>query len=494
MAKIELKREPKLTAKYASFPYQHEAFVAIRDLEYGAILHEQGLGKTKIAIDLLLYWLQEKVVDTVVIAVKKSLVSNWLEELESHSSIKPRVLSSNRRENFYILNSPVRLILVNYEVIKAERERFCLFCKTRDVGIILDEATKIKNPGAEVTQAFFELAPLFKRRIIMTGTPVSNRPYDIWAPVWFLDQGESLGNNYAAFVRETNLDNDLYEDIDRQYALGRRLDDIFDRISAFSVRETKNSGVISLPDKLIETVTSYWETRQREIYDQIRQELRLVVLKDGKPTEDLSENVLKRLLRLVQVASNPRLIDAGYTLEPGKLEDLHELLSTISLKGEKTIVWTIFNENIKWLAQELISYKPAQIFGKMDMAQRDANIARFKTDPETRVLLATPGAGKEGLTLTVANHAIFYDRGFSLDDYLQAQDRVHRISQTRTCHIYNLVMQGSIDEWIDQLLAAKHIAAQLAQGDIDINTFREKMSYAYGELLREILEEGSGRT
>lgn len=491
MGKIELKREPNLNTKHSSFPYQHEAFVAIKELEYAAIFHEQGLGKTKIAIDLLLYWLQEHVVDTVVIAVKKNLITNWLEELETHSWIKPRVLSSNRRENFYIFNSPVRLILVNFEVVKAEHERFRLFCKTRDVAIILDEATKIKNPAAEVTQAFFDLSPLFKRRIIMTGTPVANRPYDIWAPIWFLDHGNSLGNNFTEFKRIMDLDNDLFEDSDRQRILEQQLESIFKRLSAFSVRETKKSGVISLPEKFIESVTCYWEPRQQELYEQIRRELRLVVLKNGRPTEDISENVLKRLLRLVQVASNPRLVDAGYGREPGKLETLRELLATITTKGEKAIIWTAFNENIKWLAKELLPYKPASVFGKMDMTQRDANIARFKTDPETRILLATPGAAKEGLTLTIANHAIFYDRGFSLDDYLQAQDRVHRISQTRTCHVYNLIMKDSIDEWIDLLLAAKHNAAQLTQGDIDLGAFREQMSYSYGELLREILDEGS---
>ena len=77
--------------------------------------------------------------------------------------------------------------------------------------------------------------------------------------------------------------------------------------------------------------------------------------------------------------------------------------------------------------------------------------------------MATPAAAKEGLTLTVANHAVFYDRSFSLDDYLQAQDRIHRISQSRPCFITNLTARNTIDEWVDVLLAAKHLAAQLGQ-------------------------------
>ena len=82
------------------------------------------------------------------------------------------------------------------------------------------------------------------------------------------------------------------------------------------------------------------------------------------------------------------------------------------------------------------------------------------------------GVAKEGLTLTVANHAIFYDRGFGLDDYLQAQDRIHRISQDKECFVHNLTASDTIDEWVDALLTAKHRAAQLAQGDIGRDEFR----------------------
>ena len=96
-------------------------------------------------------------------------------------------------------------------------------------------------------------------------------------------------------------------------------------------------------------------------------------------------------------------------------------------------------------------------------------------------------AGHQGLTLTVANHVIFFDRGFSLDDYLQAQDRIHRVSQLKTCYVYNLVMRDSIDGWVDVLLQAKRLAAQLAQGDISADYYRSQMSYSYGDIVREIL-------
>ena len=85
MQKLTLKREPDLTLKHAAFAYQLEAVEAVKDLEYAAIFHEQGLGKTKVAIDLVVYWLSHRLLDTALIVVKKGLLNNWQNELASHS-------------------------------------------------------------------------------------------------------------------------------------------------------------------------------------------------------------------------------------------------------------------------------------------------------------------------------------------------------------------------------------------------------------------------
>lgn len=127
------------------------------------------------------------------------------------------------------------------------------------------------------------------------------------------------------------------------------------------------------------------------------------------------------------------------------------------------------------------------INGDIDIDTRNARIQLFKTDPDTKVLVATPGSAKEGLTLTVANHAIFFDRSFSLDDYLQAQDRIHRISQSRSCFIWNLIATATVDEWVDTLISAKTFAAQLAQGDISLAEYRTHQSYDFGEAIRKVL-------
>jgi len=114
-------------------------------------------------------------------------------------------------------------------------------------------------------------------------------------------------------------------------------------------------------------------------------------------------------------------------------------------------------------------------------------ISKFRTDPDVDILITTPGVAREGLTLVEANHSVFFDRNFSLENYLQAQDRIYRISQKKECFIYKIIARNSIDEWVDALLAAKEIAARYAQGDISKEEYENEMSFDFAELLADVL-------
>jgi SNF2 family DNA or RNA helicase len=133
-----------------------------------------------------------------------------------------------------------------------------------------------------------------------------------------------------------------------------------------------------------------------------------------------------------------------------------------------------------------------RVHGKMNIEDRNRSIEHFKKSEDVKVLVATPAAAKEGLTLTVANHVIFYDREFSLDDYLQAQDRIHRITQEKVCHVYNLIMSDSVDEWVDALLKSKQTAAKLSQGDINLESYKLAMDYSFGDIIHAILYNDGG--
>ena len=488
MSNINYDIEYNLSAKHEAFPYQHEAFLEIKDKEYAAIFHEQGLGKTKIAIDLLLYWLDKRDIDTVLIVTKKTLVNNWCEEFKNHTNIIPKTIDNKHGCNYYVFNSTARVIVTNFETISGELERIKLFLNTRNVAIIIDESTKIKNPDAKLTQNFFEIAPLFKIRIIMTGTPVANRPYDIWSQIFFLDQGKSLGKNYDIFKKECDLSNDLESDIGQRNVFEKSVSAIFNKIKSFSVRETKNSGIISLPNKLYHDIYNGFEKRQNEMYEEVRSEMRILLKKGDKSILDESTDTIKRLLRLVQIASNPKLLDDSYQTISAKEVLLDKTINEIMERNEKVIVWSIFTGNIDQFCRKYKYLNACKITGKMNIDERNQSVADFKNG-KARVLFATPQSAKEGLTLTVANNAIFYDRGFNLDDYLQAQDRIHRISQQKDCNIYNLMIEKSIDVWVDVLLKAKQRAAYLAQGDITLAKYKSDADYSFARIIHEILKD-----
>lgn len=480
---FRLRRPPSFSAKHEAYAYQLDAVRAVQELPFSAVFHEQGLGKTKIAVDLILLWLEQDVVDTVFVVTKKTLVQNWVDELAAHSFVTPRVLSGNRRTNSIALNSPVLIYVMNYEVISTNLELIRMFLGTCRVAAILDESQKIKNPESQLTKSFHSLASQFERRVIMTGTPVANRPYDIWSQVKFLDNGEALGHSFSAF----KADMDLPAEPGQSASYGRKLAGVMAKIEGFSVRETKESSGIQLPSKTILTHLVRMQPRQLEIYNSYRDQMRYELSTPEGLFFDDAEVVLKRLLRLVQCASNPALVDADYKEKPAKLLKLHELIDTIAVDATKVIVWTSFVDNVEWLCRQLTVYAPAAVHGMRPVADRNAEIRKFKQDERCRILVATPGAAKEGLTLTVASQAIFFDRGFSLDDYLQAQDRIHRISQEFECSVHNLIVGESIDEWVDALLNAKHQAAQLTQGDVRISEFQQVFSANLRDALDRIL-------
>lgn len=488
---IVLRSEPRLDAKLAAFPYQEEAVDFVVQRDYSAIFHEQGLGKTKIAVDVILRWLRDKEVDTVLVVTKKSLIANWQREFKTHSHLRPMVLSESGKNNYVTFTTGTRLVLAHYEVAKKEEKRMAAWLRTRRVAIIMDEAAKIKNPDSALTEVYHRLAPLFAKRVIMTGTPVANRPYDVWSEVYFLDRGKTLGEDFSTFKAEHDF-KETYRHDDKAFSdYQTRLSAIGEKLKAISIRETKNGGRISLPDKEFIRLETAWEPEQRELYRQVCEQLRLVVTREGQLIEEDQEAILKRLLRLVQIASNPRLVDEAYMAEPGKLQPLLDLANDITKRGEKLIIWTAFNQNAEWLAKKLSHLGANALHGKLSMDRRNSVVQWFLANPEDRVLVATPGAAKEGLTLTVANHVVFYDRTYSLDDYLQAQDRIHRVSQTRTCYVYNMIMQDSVDEWIESLIEEKRLAALLTQGDIDQVEYSSRASLSFFDILKGILGSAS---
>jgi SNF2 family DNA or RNA helicase len=483
-----IRKQPNLVLKKNAFPFQQEAIDLIKDKEYFAIFHEQGLGKTKIAIDLIYHWINSDIIDSVIVVTKKSLISNWSEELEFHGNLNPIILSNNKITNYQKLSSPGFLYVCNYELLRNDLPRFMSFCKMRKVGIILDESTQIKTPSSKTSKALHELSTLCTRKIIMTGTPISNRPYDIWSQIYFLDSGQRLGSTFEDFKDSYDLGNDLNNNLGGQIIFKNNLKILNDKLKDCSLRETKETAGIQLPGKKFIAHEVSMDAKQYILYKKIQEELSAEVLKDGKIITEDVEVILKRLIRLVQISSNPKLVDENYTQTPPKLLACQKIIESALLDNSKVIIWTNFVQNVDEITNFFANEGAVGISGKFDINQRNSSIKSFRKDPQTKILVATPGVAKEGLTLVEANHAIFFDRNFSLENYLQAQDRIYRISQERDCFIYKLLSINSIDYWVDALLDAKEIAARYGQGDINEEEYDERMNFEFSEILSDILQ------
>jgi SWI/SNF-related matrix-associated actin-dependent regulator 1 of chromatin subfamily A len=438
--------------------HQEEGTRFLRENERAALFDEQGLGKSKQLIDAVAAEIAACTLGAGLIICPNGLKSNWALEVEKFSSLPFAVFGSGkdaRRVAFRSLRAA--FYIINYEAVASEIASLKALLKFKPIALVLDESHRIKTPEAKTTKAILTLRAHAARRYILTGTPVANKPEDLWSQMLFLDDGESLGASFEDFQRAYRSGSSGY----------RNIEQLRDRVSSKSLRRTK-SGALELPEKRYTRVPVALAVGQRSMYDSMRHELELWVQSlDGAEVLERGDVILARMVRLAQLASNPGLLDAAYSETPAKFRVLEELLERYMTRdpNQKVIVWSSFVGNIDRLQDRYFRWSPVVIHGDVTNDQRDAAVKAFRGDPQTRLLIANPAAAREGLTLTEASVAIYLDRTFNLVDYLQSQDRIHRISQTRECEIVLLIASNTVDEFIDFSLEQKHRLARFAQSD-----------------------------
>lgn len=438
-----------------ALPHQIEGTQFLRDREAAGLFDEQGLGKSKQLIDALVGEIADQAIDGALIVCPNILKATWKEEVQKHSALRTVIFGSGksaRKTGFRSLRGQV--FIINYEAVASELPSLRALLRFKRMALVLDESHRIKTPESKVTQAVLALKEDAARRFIMSGTPVANKPEDIWSQAFFLDGGAALGTTF--------------EEFQQHFKSGGKytgLEELRSRIAELALRRQK-AGTIELPPKTLVRVPVMLSGAQLSMYERMRDELALwVQTMDGEEVIRRGEDILTRLVRLAQLASNPALLDARYAQDPAKFLTLDALLADYLVEGEKVIVWTSFVGNIRSLRTRYTHYSPVCLHGEMSAEARDESVRAFKNDAGVRLLIANPAAAREGLTLTVATRAVYLDRTFNLVDFLQSQDRIHRISQTRSCEIVVLLAQNTIDEFIDYSLLQKHRVAQYAQGD-----------------------------
>lgn len=432
----------------------------MRENDRAALFDEQGLGKSKQLIDALTAEIKAHRLDGGLIVCPNGLKTNWAQEVEKFSSLPYAVFGSGRSARRMAFRSlKAAFYIINYEAVSSEIASLKALLRFKSIAIVLDESHRIKTPNAKTTKAVLELRAYAARRYLLTGTPVANKPDDLWSQMYFLDDGQSLGASFEGFQKSYRTGTEGY----------KTLDQLRERIATRSLRRTKD--VLDLPAKRYTRIPIELSGAQRVMYDCMRNEMELWVRSlDGEEILKRGDAILARIVHLAQLASNPGLVDPAYRETPGKFEAIDDLLGSYFARSEdqKIILWTSFVGNIETLRKRYDKWSPVVIHGDVSNEARDRAVRAFKSDSATRLLIANPAAAREGLTLTEANVAIYLDRTFNLVDYLQSQDRIHRISQSEVCEIVILVASETVDEFIDFSLEQKHRLARYVQSDIDL--------------------------
>jgi len=439
------------------FPFQRDGVEFLRERTAAGLFDDPGLGKTKQVIEVLNREVEAGALGGAVVICPNTLKTTWSEEIERHSTLRYAVFGAGRkarRDTFRSLRA--HFYIINYEAVAAELASLRALLRFKPMALVLDESHRIKTPDAKVTRAVLDLRRDAARRYILTGTPVANKPEDLWSQMYFLDDGSSLGATFDEFRAK-------YCSAGGGYV---RMEELKDRIASITLRR-KKEGNVDLPPKNFARVSVSLRGEQKRLYEAMRNELAVWVRSmTGEQVLTEAEGILARMVRLAQLASNPSLLDAGYHETPAKIEALDRLLTEyLNVPDEKLIVWTSFVGNISVLMKRYDQFRPVCLYGEMDGRARDRAIADFKRKKDVRIMVANPAAAREGLTLTVARFAVYLDRTFNLVDFLQSQDRIHRISQHKPCEIVLLIAERTVDEFIEFALAQKHRLAAFVQGD-----------------------------
>ncbi len=473
------KRPPKL------LPHQREGVDFLSGREAAGLFDDPGLGKTRQLIESIDGEISRGSIQAALVICPNTLKTTWGEEIEQYSNARYAIFGSGRkarRDGFRSLTAA--FYVINYEAVIAEMPSLRALLRFKRIALVLDESHRIKTPGTRITQAVHELRGEAARRFILTGTPVANKPEDLWSQIYFLDDGAALGGSF--------------EDFRAKYCAPRggyvSLDDVRQRLDHIALRR-KKTGTISLPPKTYTRLSVPLVGKQAELYQAMRDDMVIWVRSlSGEQVAKQGEAILARLVRLAQLASNPSLLDASYSEVPAKVAVLDRLLPEyLGPDDEKVIVWTSFVGNISALMTRYARFSPVCLHGEMDRKSRDRAVKAFRTDPSVRLLFANPAAAREGLTLTSARRAIYLDRTFNLVDYLQSQDRIHRISQKRSCEIVLLLARQTIDEFVDYSIAQKQRLAAYTQGDTD-KIEQADLMLQKPEILRALLSPSTSQT
>ncbi len=425
------------------------------EFSFGGILaDDMGLGKT-LQILSFLARKKENGAGNNLIVVPTSLIFNWENEIKKFCpTLSYLVYHSNGRQKDHLQFKDYDLVITSYGILTRDIK---LFQKHRFDYIVLDESQAIKNPASQRYKA----ACLLKgnNRLTMTGTPIENNTFDLYAQVSFVNPG--LLGTAAGFKKQ--FSNPI--DKDRNPLVAKELQKI---INPFIIRRTKEQVAKELPDKTEDVIYCTMESEQRKIYDAYRNKYRDYILKkiNADGIEKSKIYILEGLTKLRQICDSPQLIkDESYGNHSIKIAEIIRHIKT-KTANHKIIVFSQFVSMLNLieneLKAELISYE--YLDGSTNIKQRQKSVENFQTNESCRVFLISIKAGGTGLNLTAADYVYLMDPWWNPAVENQAIDRCYRIGQDKKVFAYRMICKDTIEDKIIQLQQKKkEVASELIQ-------------------------------
>jgi hypothetical protein len=443
---------PYQTSGYQWLNYLHE-------VQWGGILaDDMGLGKTLQTLCFLQYLKETKGQLKALVVCPTTLMFNWENEIKKFTPILTYYTHhGSLRAKDTLIKTKSDIIITTYGTLRSDIKQFI---EVPFDYVILDESQAIKNPSSKVTKAVCLLRA--KSRLCLSGTPLQNNTFDIYAQMNFLNPG-MLGS-MDHFKNEFAIPIDKFGEKEQKEHLRKLL-------YPFILRRTKEQVAKDLPEKQEMILFCEMGDEQRAIYDAYRNDFRDKILGvvEAQGIQRSQLSILQGLMKLRQICDSPAIMkdEEQYPNVSVKLEELGREI-TENIGNHKALVFSQFLGMLALIKDKLKELEvPFEYFdGSTSAGERERAINRFQNDDECRVFLISLKAGGVGLNLTAADYVYIVDPWWNPAVEQQAIDRTHRIGQTKNIFAYRMICKDTVEDKILQLQDRKRaLAADLITDD-----------------------------
>jgi len=464
--------------KFKTKPYAHQlkALEASWDKKCFAYFMEMGTGKSKVLIDNSAILYDHGKINGVLIVAPKGVYKNWYSsEIPTHlpDHIEKNVvlwqanITKQQQKNLNTLfktGTDLHILIMNVESLSTKKgvDFAYKFINSHETLMAVDESTTIKNPEAKRTKNIVELGKNAKYKRILTGSPVTKSPLDLYKQCEFLDPWLLDHTSWYTFrTRYAIMKNMSFNGRTFQKVVGyKNLGELSEKLKPFSNRVLKDD-CLDLPKKTFMKRIVQLTPDQFKVYEQMKKEA-LAIL-NGKMLT--TSNALTQLMRLQQITCGHFKSDDG-TVQEVKSNRIDELINVLNEIEGKVVIWAHWQSDVKQIIKALVDEFGSDCFvdyyGLTPQDERQKNIKRFQEDDKCRFFIGTPQTGGYGITLTAASNMIYYSNGYDLEKRQQSEARIDRIGQTKPMTYIDIICEDTVDERIVKALRKKvNIASQV---------------------------------